>query len=120
MATNPTIGPTTLKFGTSSTGTMSGTNAISSAPMDCGAIAGVGFQISWTGTPTGTFAFEDSIDGITYFDIGASGWTNPVGSASSFRLDVVGRHGKYIRVTYTNASGTGVLTVKAFGRHVGV
>lgn len=120
MGTNPTFGPRQLKFGTADTGTMTGTTTITTQAIDCGALAGIGFQVSWTSTPTGTFQFQDSVDGVTYFDIGASGWVDPAGASGSFRTDIVGRMGKYIRLSYTNASGSGVLTVKAFGRHVGV
>ena len=107
MSSKSFFGPKTLLSG----GVMTGTNKISSAPIDLLTMTGCAFQASWTGTPTGTFIVEGSIDGVTYSDIGAGITTNPAGSAGSMLVNNVNMHFRYCRLSYTNATGVGSLTV---------
>lgn len=91
-------------------------------------LPGISYDISWTGTPTGTFTVQVS---NSYFTdpqgtvIGTPNWTDlptasfsgtypvPSGSASAGFLDVVGTEAYCVRLIYTRTSGTGALTVYA-------
>lgn len=103
------IGPVSLTV--SSSGAMASTNTITSAPMDLLTITGAAFYISWTGTPTGTLSVQGSLDGTNYADIGASISSQPAGGTGSNLLNLVDLMFRYVRVSYTNASGSGTLSV---------
>ncbi len=92
-------------------GAMASTNTITSSALDLRTITGAALQIAWTGTPTGTMIIQGSVNGTTYYDIGASVPTQPAGSASGVLLNFVDLMFRYLRVSYTNASGTGTLVV---------
>lgn len=94
-----------------SAGSMTGTTTIKSLPLDLLKLTGAALQASWTGTPTGTLSVEGSIDGINYSDIGASIPTQPAGAAGSVLLNLVDLQFRYARMSYTNATGSGGLTV---------
>ena len=80
----------------------------------------VGYDVSWTGTPTGTFTvevsntYEQSGQGVV---LNPGNWTALVlsatvtasGSAGNAYIDVRGISSDWIRLTYTPSSGTGVL-----------
>lgn len=71
-------------------------------------------RLKWTGTPTGTFTVDLSMDGITVdATLTASELsptlTVPAGSASSVAFEVVSAC-PFRRVNYVRTSGTGTLT----------
>ena len=107
-------GPCDLTFSASSA--MSGTTAITSQAIDVSNYQSTAFQLSWTGTPTGSFAVLVSIDGVTYSDLGASSPNNPAGSTGSAYIPVYGSGAKWMKLRYTNASGSGTLSGKVVSK----
>lgn len=106
--------------------TMTGTNVLTSVVSNVWYKDSVAIQLQWTGTPTGTFVVQGSLDYNPQLaqNSNQSGapnngtWTSlvlsstPAASGSSgqalINLNQLGF--PYIRTQYTNASGTGVLT----------
>lgn len=90
-----------------------------------GPLQGTGRQLSisasWTGTPTGTFSLQYSMDGGATWsavpganaEFTAAGNAQPAGSASSALWTWENVPGASMRVLYTRASGTGTLTIRA-------
>lgn len=89
-------------------------------------LPGISYDVSWTGTPTGTLQVQVSNSYAVNNDgsVRNSGtWTTlpssafsgnypiPTGSAGSGFLDVVGTEAYAVRLTYTAGSGSGTLTV---------
>jgi hypothetical protein len=89
----------------------------------------IGIQLSWTGSPVGTFAVqisadhnEDSMGNV----ITAGNWIslplNPAivasGSADNAYIDLNQQSAQYIRVVYTKTSGTGTLNAIVVGKGV--
>lgn len=89
-------------------------------------LPGISYDISWTGTPTGTFLVEVS----NTYQLSSNGavlnagkWTSlptssfsgsypvPSGSPGNGFLDVVGTEAYAVRLRYTATSGAGNLTV---------
>lgn len=104
------------------TGAMTGTNTITSQVFSIEQQQGAAFQPKWTGTPTGTFIIQVSLDYVpnpqnastpinagTWSTLSASVSGNPVGGAGNTYVPVYGSCGCYIRLSYTNSSGSGVL-----------
>lgn len=104
-------GPFNLAFSASSA--MSGTATITSNAVDVSNFQSTSFQPVWTGTPTGTFKVLVSIDGVNYSDLGASVTGNPAGSASNTYIPVYASCAKWMKLQYTNASGSGTLSCTA-------
>lgn len=106
--------------------TMTGTSTLTSIPTNIKYRDSVAIQLQWTGTPTGTFSVQGSLDyspGLPQTAAPPGGanpgtWTPitlspaPVASGSSgvILLNLNQLAFPWIRVQYTNASGTGVLT----------
>jgi hypothetical protein len=77
---------------------------------------GCAVQLSWTGTPTGTFTYwvsdkahpslADDTDWVQ--DTGFAP-TNPAGSAGKMHDDTAVNKARWKRIKYVNASGTGTL-----------
>lgn len=89
-------------------------------------LTGIAYDISWTGTPTGTFTVEvsNSYSQAPNGDVLTVGnWTQlpstafvgsmptPSGSSGNGMIDIVGTEANCIRLVYTRSSGTGALTV---------
>lgn len=96
------------------------TSTVSSAPVNIDQLSLVGFDVAWTGTPTGTFSIEVS----NSYSLNPNGslhsaglWTAltlsnsvaPAGSASNGFIDIDAISASWIRLTYTATSGTGTL-----------
>lgn len=71
----------------------------------------VGFQLSFTGTPTGTFSCEGTIDETNWSALSFSSTPQAVGSADTHLLNINQIPYKKLRVKYTRTSGTGTLNV---------
>jgi hypothetical protein len=103
------------------TGAMTGTSVIHSQAFNIQQQQCASFQPKWTGTPTGTFTVEVSNDYApnsqsstplnagTWDNIGASISVNPSGSAGHTYIPIYASGAHFVRLTYTNASGSGVL-----------
>lgn len=72
----------------------------------------VNLEVHWSGTPTGTFEVQTSNSGINFdsmtFDPALA---QPAGSAGGYSVNISVLGAKYIMLKYTNASGSGTLTV---------
>lgn len=77
----------------------------------------VGYQISWSGTPTGDFSVEVSNDNSTWIALTLSAVVAAAGSADDAFIDVE-TASKYIRLKYTASSGTGSLNVHITGKSI--
>lgn len=74
-----------------------------------------GIQLIWTGTPTGTFGVQVSLD--YQLGTGVGTWTqitlSPVpaasGAAGTYYIDLNQLSSPWIQITYTRTSGTGTL-----------
>ncbi len=75
----------------------------------------VGIQATWTGTPTGTFDVQISLDPTNL------GWTSvpfsplptaPAGAAGNNYFEINQSTGGFVRLLYTRVSGTGNLKAK--------
>lgn len=72
----------------------------------------IGLEVTWTGTPTGTFTVNVSNSGISFYALTFSpALAQPAGSASGYAIDLNQIPFKYIMLKYINASGSGVLSV---------
>lgn len=102
--------------------------SITSSVTDIRYLDNVSIQCIFTGTPTGSFALEGSLD---YYKINGAvqntGTWTPItlsstpaasGSAGNILLDLNQLSFPYIRVVYTKLSGTGTLNVYISGKAV--
>lgn len=71
----------------------------------------VGIQFIFTGTPTGNFFVDLSIDGVTWTPIAFSGQPAASGSGDNIYLDINQTSSPLIRTRYVAASGSGSLDV---------
>ena len=128
MSTRPLLDPNIynpLINGTSMAST------ITSAPTYLKGLSSFGYDVTWTGTPTGTFQVQVS---NTYAQspvgdvLNAGSWTIlpsadfvgtypvPSGSAGNGFIDVVGTSAAFARLVYVAVSGSGNLTAVIAGR----
>lgn len=98
---------------------MTGTSTINSTAIKCTGFDSCSIQLSWSGTPNGTFVVQIPVT----FDVsgGVTAWgTLPVTNTSGSTLTAAGSAGNHqidvpflsfsdIRVSYTNSSSTGTL-----------
>ena len=106
--------------------TMSSTNTFSSNPIPLDQVFGIAIQAVWTGTPNGTVKLQASCDppsqaqiaGPSYSTV--TNWTDVAnssysitGSAGNYMWNVADANYRWIRLTYTNTSGTGSMTAYA-------
>jgi len=105
------------KFALINGGNMTGTATINSPAVFIENIDNIGLQVSWTGTPVGTITINGSIDGVTYssFDFSPT-LAQPAGSPGSYLVSINQAPFDYLQVSYTNASGSGSLTVFILGK----
>jgi hypothetical protein len=101
-------------------GAMTGTSVITSPAVRIARHDNVSIQCAWTGTPAGSFAVQASLDYQQNPDgsvANAGTWTNITlpstpsasGSAGSVVLDLNQLSFPWVRVQYTNTSGSGTL-----------
>ncbi len=107
-----------------SAGSMTSTDVINSDPFWVGHAMGYAIQAVWTGTPTGTIKIQVSIDPqeptvgnsgeptVTNWEDLASSSYSITGSAGTYMWNVTSAYYRWVRVVYTNASGTGTLNVR--------
>jgi len=91
---------------------MASTNTIYSQILDISTIDNFGLEVTWTGTPTGTFQVMVSNSGINFYALTFNpALGQPGGSGGGYAVDLNNLPFKYIMLQYANASGTGVLSV---------
>ena len=72
----------------------------------------IGLEVTWAGTPTGTFEVMGSNSGASFYALTFNpALTQPAGSGGGYLIDLTGFPFKYIMLKYVNASGSGTLTV---------
>jgi len=110
-------------------GAMTGTSVITSSVVGIAYLDNVGVQLNFTGNPTGTFQVQVSADyqqdsqGVV---TSVGNWVSvtlspaPVasGAANQIYIDMQQLSAPFLRVVYTNASGTGVLNAFVVGKSV--
>lgn len=103
------------------------TTTVHSAPENISQVSYIGFDISWTGAPVGSFSVEVSNTFQLYpggQTEAAGNWTAltlsaPVaaaGTSGNAFIDIDGVSSTWIRLTYTAASGTGTLNATLSGK----
>jgi hypothetical protein len=118
--------------------TMTGTSTLTSAVTEIKNQDNIGFQLQWSGSPTGTFSVEVSMDyfadingnvvnpGI-WTTVPVSYWngtsyttstTVPTSVGSPIYIDLNQLSATYIRVQYTNSASTGTLNGYVDGKGV--
>lgn len=98
-------------------GSMASTNTIYSQIIDLSRMDSFGLEVTWTGTPTGTFQVLASNSGINFYALTFSpALGQPSGSAGGYVVDLQLYPFKYILLQYTNSSGSGSLTVYGQGK----
>lgn len=105
------------------TNNMTGVAVVTSLVMDMRTIYACAIQAKWTGTAVGTFSIQGSLDykpnqaggtplnSGTWDDMGITPANLPAGSANHTLIDIGATGIPFIRIVYTNSSGTGTLTV---------
>lgn len=100
---------------------------VNGIPINCQQMSELSFDISWTGSPTGTFGVQVS---NTYAQSGEGVVTNPgswnnivlsivpaaSGAPGSAFINVAEIAGLWLRLSYVSTSGTGVLNATAVGK----
>lgn len=74
------------------------------------------FQATWTGTISGTISVLGSLDGVNFYPFGVGVAVQPAGSPGGVVIPLFGHGMKFLQLSYTNASGSGSLTVSALGK----
>jgi hypothetical protein len=69
----------------------------------------VGIQLNFTGTPTGTFGVEASVDGVTFEPLTFSSSITAAGAAGRHLIALENVPFSKVRITYTASSGSGAL-----------
>jgi hypothetical protein len=93
-------------------GAMASTNVIYSQIIDLSKMDNIGLEVTYSGTPTGVFEVDVSNSGINFYALTFSPvLTQPAGAAGGYAIDLNQLPFKYLMLKYTNASGTGTLTV---------
>lgn len=102
---------------------MTGTVTLNSNPIRIDQIYGFAVQAEWTGTPTGAFKLQASCDSppngsqvsnggpdtvTNWTDIANSSYSIS-GSAGNYMWNFTGSFYNYVRLVYTNTSGSGSL-----------
>lgn len=74
------------------------------------------FQCNFTGSPTGTFSVQGSVDNSTWTALALTTSPAASGSASTVLIDVNQTACPYVRCVYTFTSGTGSLDIWVSGK----
>lgn len=78
----------------------------------------ISVQLTWSGTPTGTFAIQGSLDKVNWIALSLSPTPGAAGAAGSILLDLNQLSFPWIRITYTASSGSGTLSAWISGKMV--
>ena len=91
---------------------MTGTSVIYSNIIEISRMDNHGLLVEWTGTPTGVFQVKVSVLGDTFSALTFSpALAQPSGAAGFYTVSLTQLPYKYLELVYTNATGSGLLTV---------
>lgn len=120
---NPTINwqstnPAPFKLNTplsgNTTGAMASTNTIYTNIIDAQNYDNVGFEVTWTGTPTGTITVMGSNGGTNFYSLTFDPLlAQPAGSAGGYLISLAAYPFRFYYIEYVNSTGTGTLAVFA-------
>ena len=91
-------------------GAMTGVAVLTSSLIDMSAADLLSIQLVWTGTPNGTAVVQVSNDATTWSSYTIT-MPSIAGAAGDGAVQLADCAHQFVRVVYTNTSGTGVLTV---------
>lgn len=100
---------------------VSGTNTYNSGPIPCGNKLVIGLQVTFVGTMTGTFQVNVTNnaqivgDPLTF----SPSIVGPTGSNLEFSINLTQIGFPYFNLSYTNASGSGTLTITQSAKDMG-
>jgi hypothetical protein len=98
---------------------------VASAAIDMLSLPFGALEAAWTGSPVGTFSVDGSIQNVASADLVTTWYPtgtaieDPAGAAGSTLINLSGVGFRWLRLSYTRTSGTGSLTVTAFGKGAG-
>lgn len=95
---------------------VSGTTAYTAGPIKVIDFETFCFQATWTGTLTGVITVLGSIDGVNFYPFGVGVTNQPAGSDDGVLIPLFGFGMKWLKLVYTNASGSGFITVTSLGK----
>lgn len=118
QTTSPVIGflPLNSQSGSAPSGvvsgTMSGTSTIYSQIINVATMDNDGLEVTWTGTPTGTFSVMVSNSGKNFYALTFNpALGQPAGSPGGYAVNLNQLPFRFIMLQYVNATGSGLLTV---------
>lgn len=92
-------------------GVMTGTTTIYSNILGIRQTDNQGIELTWTGTPTGTFSIMVSNSGINFYALTFNPvLAQPAGSAGGYVISLTAIPFQYMFIQYVNASGSGTVT----------
>lgn len=93
-------------------GVMTGTTVIASNSQNVLNTDNQGLQVDWTGAATGVISVLGSIDNISFHALTFNPvLAQPAGTAGGYLVDLNQFPWPFLKVSYTNATSTGVLNV---------
>lgn len=94
------------------------TATVTSSTTDIRFLDNIAVELVWTGTPTGTFDFQGSLDNSNFVSVSVSPAIAATGAADKALVNFEGLAFAYFRVVYTKTSGTGTLTAYICGKSI--
>lgn len=88
--------------------------SITSDAIGIASLDNINIQCIWTGTPSGTFEVDVSLNSTTWNALPPA--PTATGAAGSFTLDLNQLGSYYFRLVYTKSGSTGTLNCKAYGK----
>lgn len=96
---------------------VSGTSTHISSVTNITNLDNIGLQLNYTGTMAGTFLVECSPDNIIYDSLTFNPViTQPSGASGHYLISLNQVPWQFVRVSYTNVSGSGVINVTITGK----
>ena len=97
--------------------TISGTATYTSPSTSVANIDNLGVVVSYSGTPTGVLSVQGSNDNSVFISLTfAPVITQPSGAALNFGINLNQFPWPYIQFSYTNATGSGTLSISITGK----
>jgi hypothetical protein len=90
---------------------------ITSPPTDIRYLDDIGVQLTWTGSPTGTFSANVSTDKVNWVPLNLPQTPVASGAPGSIYLDLFALSAPYIQITYTG-TGAGSLNVNIVAKAI--